>query len=145
MRLSIRVDDILKGRTAEQAGAICFRGRGKDCQVLLMTSRDTGRWVIPKGNVEKKESARHAASREAKEEAGIRGKVSKKAFGRYIYVKEKEEIACIVSVFLVETIAALPNFPEAKERQFEWMAPVAASRRVDEPELKSLLLRVANA
>ena len=142
-RLSERTVDILEGRAAEQSAAICLRGVGGNRQVLLITSRDTGRWVIPKGNVEKKESARNAAEREAREEAGVVGTTSKKAFGHYTYLKGKENIACIVSVFLVEVKEIKASFPEARMRQFEWLPPAEASRRVDEPELKGLLLRLA--
>lgn len=142
-RLAARTEDILKGNAKDQAAAICYRGAGDELRVLLITSLDTGRWVIPKGMVEKKESPRDAAAREAREEAGIRGKVSKKPFGYYSYMKTKEDVPCIVTVFLIEVEAAKDRFPEADQRKLEWVTPIEASRRVDEPELKGLLVRLA--
>jgi 8-oxo-dGTP pyrophosphatase MutT (NUDIX family) len=136
--LASGTEEILKGRCEAQAAAICYRGVGVDREVLLITSRDTGRWVLPKGNVEKKENARQAAVRESREEAGISGKVSKKAFGSYTYIKGREGLPCVVDVFLLETTNARNRFPEADQRRLEWVSSLEAARRVDEPGLKAL-------
>ena len=133
---------ILDGKALEQSGAICVRGSGAESQVLLITSRDTGRWVIPKGNVEKREDPRYTAAREAKEEAGVIGKVSKKPLGYYTYVKSKEGLACLVSVYRLDVDRMKPDFPESRARQLEWVSPLDAARRVDEPELKGLFQQI---
>lgn len=134
---------ILDGKAQEQSGAICVRGSaGEDSQVLLITSRDTGRWVIPKGNVEKREDSRHTAAREAKEEAGVSGRVSKKPLGYYTYIKSREGLACLVSVYRLDVDRIRPDFPEAKARQLEWVSPLEAARRVDELELKGLFQQI---
>jgi len=133
---------ILDGKALEQSGAICVRGSGADAQVLLITSRDTGRWVIPRGNVEKREDPRQTAAREAKEEAGVSGKVSKKPIGYYTYLKSREGLACLVSVYRLDVDKVKSDFPEAKTRQLVWVSPLEAARRVDELELKGLFQQI---
>lgn len=135
--------EIFDGHVLQQSGAICTREAESGKEVLLITSRDTGRWVIPKGTIEKHEDARHTAEREAKEEAGIAGKLSKKPLGYYSYVKGKEGVACIVAVYLLDMEKAKGDFPEANARQLEWISPLEASRRVDEPELRGLFIKIA--
>lgn len=127
------------GRMVEQAGALCFRTQqDNETQVLLLTSRGTGRWVIPKGHVEKHESARKCAAREAMEEAGVSGKVFKKPFGIYSYVKFDAKPVHFVSVFLLRVDAIEPECHESLERKYTWVSPIEASSLVDEPELRGL-------
>jgi 8-oxo-dGTP pyrophosphatase MutT (NUDIX family) len=82
-KLVSHTEAIIEGHAVQQSGAICVRDGNHGKEVLLITSRDTGRWVIPKGTVEKHENSREAAGREAKEEAGVSGKVSPKPLGYY--------------------------------------------------------------
>jgi 8-oxo-dGTP pyrophosphatase MutT (NUDIX family) len=132
--------DIREGRVSEQAGALCSRvNEAGETQILLLTSRDTKRWVLPKGNIEKKETSRDAAAREAFEEAGVRGKVSKRPIGLYTYLKVREGAVCVVTVHHIAVDEIARKFHENKVRQFEWMSVWEAARRVLEPELKSLI------
>jgi 8-oxo-dGTP pyrophosphatase MutT (NUDIX family) len=133
---------IFDAKPVPQGGAICVRDEGNGKEVLLITSRDTGRWVIPKGSVEKGENPRRTAIREAREEAGVQGKVAKKPLGYYTYVKGKDGTACIVSVYRLELTKTKSKFPEVNARQMEWVGLLEAARRVDEPELKSLLTKL---
>ena len=71
-------------KLAIQSGIIPYRLERDVLQVLLITTRKTGRWVIPKGNIGKGHNARQAAEREAHEEAGVRGDVEKVPLGSYI-------------------------------------------------------------
>lgn len=143
-QLAERAGEIFDGRVLQQSGAICVREGASGREVLLITSRDTGRWVIPKGTIEKHEDSRQTAEREAMEEAGIVGKASKKPIGYYSYLKGKEGLACIVAVFVLEVSKAKTQFPEAKIRELAWVSPLEASRRVDEPELKGLFVKMAS-
>ena len=70
-----------------QVAALCWRRSGKGLKILLITSRDTGRWVIPKGWPMRNRSNAQAAAREAYEEAGLRGDVSERSVGIYTYLK----------------------------------------------------------
>lgn len=136
--------DIRAGRLVEQAAALCLRANDEGrTEVLLVTSRDSKRWVLPKGAVEKKESSSQAAAREAFEEAGVTGLVQEKPLGRYVYVKPKEGVVCLVTVhrLLVEECAEV--FSETGQRMTEFVSILEAARRVDEPELKSLIASLA--
>ena len=75
--------------TLPQAGVIAYRIRRGVVQVLLMTSRDTGRWIIPKGNIKPGTTPSKAAAQEAFEEAGVKGTiVSSTPLGVYTYAKK---------------------------------------------------------
>jgi 8-oxo-dGTP pyrophosphatase MutT (NUDIX family) len=129
----------------EQYGALCYRVRKKRpaVEVLLITSRDTGRWVIPKGWPMDGKSASAAAAREAWEEAGVKGKVGEEPIGSYHYMKglpEGLKVDCRVRVFLLAVDELVKNFPEKGERRAEWVDCTEAAARVQEPGLKSLLL-----
>jgi 8-oxo-dGTP pyrophosphatase MutT (NUDIX family) len=76
------------GSVLHQAGAIAYRVRHAQIEVLLITSRAAGRWIIPKGNIDAGCTPAEAAEREAYEEAGVEGVVgSNLPFGSYTYLK----------------------------------------------------------
>ncbi len=128
----------------QQFAAICYRLRKKngDLEVLLMTSRDTGRWVIPKGWPMEGKKAHAVAEREAYEEAGVKGKASKEPIGYFTYNKRMDgglKILCRVQVHALEVKDMLADFPEKGMRRMEWVNCQEAASRVQEPELKTLL------
>ncbi|WP_281026252.1 NUDIX hydrolase [Rhizobium sp. BK529] len=126
------------GRKVDQSGAICCRvERGGKLSVLLLTSRDTGRWVIPKGYLQRKEKPYRCAQREAFEEAGIIGKVRKRPLGYYTYLKD-QETSLAVSVHLLRFKEESDRFPECTQRRKIWIAPAEAALLVEEPELQAL-------
>ncbi len=128
-----------------QAGAIPFRYDNNDLRVLLITSRDTGRWVIPKGGVEKGFTAAQAAAQEAYEEAGIRGVLSALPLGIYTYGKRlRSGIAkpATVEVYALRVEKLLKHWPERAERRLEWMTVAKAAELVEEPGMALLLLRL---
>ena len=129
-----------KQRPRRQVAALPYRidPAGK-LEILLVTSRDTGRWVLPKGWPMKGRRMRQAAQIEAFEEAGVVGKTGKSALGTYTYDKDGE-IACRVSVFPLPVQALECEWPERHQRQREWHSPTDASECVDESDLKALLL-----
>jgi 8-oxo-dGTP pyrophosphatase MutT (NUDIX family) len=136
--------EIRAGRLVEQAAALCLR-RDVDggSVVLLVTSRDSRRWVLPKGAVEKSENTGQAAAREAFEEAGVTGSLQNKPLGRYTYVKQKEGVVCLVTVHCVFVEKCAEIFSETGLRIAEWTSLLEAARRVQEPELKSLIASLA--
>jgi len=128
-----------------QYGAICFRRKdgGCDIEILVISSRDTGRWIVPKGWPMKGKEPHEAAAIEAWEEAGVRGKVRKTPVGRYTYLKELEGgkvVPCVVEMFQVEVKEVQSQFKERGQRLRDWVRPDEAARRVREVELKSLLV-----
>ncbi|TPE53669.1 NUDIX hydrolase [Amaricoccus solimangrovi] len=125
-----------------QVGAICFRRAGKGVRIMLITSRDTGRWVIPKGWPTRKHSEAWAAAREAYEEAGILGTVSEKSIGFYTYrkgVKGGLSMPCVVRVYPLEARERLRHYPETGQRRVKWFKRGKAARKVRDPELARIL------
>lgn len=126
-----------------QVAALCTRGKGKTRQVLLITSRDTGRWVLPKGwPVEGCDDPASAAV-EAWEEAGVRPKqVRRKPVGSYVYDKRLGNgIAVPVEtwVFRIKVAGLAETFPEAAQRNRLWVSPRKAAKMVAEPGLRAIL------
>ncbi|WP_152094093.1 NUDIX hydrolase [Rhizobium dioscoreae] len=144
-RLAAHIETIAAREMAEQYGALCFRHRDDNSrEVLLITTRETKRWMIPKGWPIKGLDGGQVARREAWEEAGVKGKVKKGIFGYFTYLKmlaDRQTIPSVVEVHLLEVRKQCGKFPESGQRTIEWMVPEEAARRVREPELKGLLMR----
>ncbi len=144
-RLKSDVALMLRRPPKQQYAALCYRVKKKqgDVEVLLLTSRDTGRWVIPKGWPMTGKKAHAVAEREAFEEAGAKGKIEKEPLGFYHYRKSLQtglKIPVRVQVHVLEVEDMSRNFPEKGSRRLEWVSPAEAAARVNEPELKELLL-----
>lgn len=126
-----------------QYAALPYRVQGKDEQlVLLVTSRDTGRWVIPKGWPMKNRKPHRAATLEAFEEAGVIGRAEKRPIGTYEYDKrlaDGSKLLCKVAVFPLAVKALASEWPEAGERERRWFEPQQAANLVDEPALAQIL------
>ena len=129
---------------ALQVAALCVDGdTGK---VLMITSRGTGRWIIPKGWPMPGRSLAEAALQEAWEEAGVRAKTGEE-MGSYHYDKDQDRgfaVPVEVRVFLVAVEALADDFPERGERRRRWFAPSEAAGLVAEPELAALLRMLAS-
>ncbi|MFC0811834.1 NUDIX hydrolase [Paracoccus panacisoli] len=129
-----------------QVAALCLdpaTGR-----VLMITSRGTGRWIIPKGWPMSGRSMAEAALQEAWEEAGVRPQPDAPMLelGRYHYDKMQDSgfgIPVEVRVFLIRVAALADSFPEAGGRERRWVAPAEAATMVAEPELAALLRGLA--
>jgi 8-oxo-dGTP pyrophosphatase MutT (NUDIX family) len=125
-----------------QFAALPYRDR-HGLEILLLTSRETRRWVIPKGWPMKGLPPHGAAACEAIEEAGVVGRVSKKPIGTFEYIKRLTNgapLQCSVDVFALKVAKQLTHWPEQKERTAHWFAPEEASELVDEPDLRALIL-----
>ena len=128
----------------QQYAALCYRMKKKQgLEVLLVTSRDTGRWVIPKGWPMPGKKSHTVAEREAYEEAGVKGKAEREPLGYYTYLKGLNyglKVICRVQVHALKVDEMLKQFPEKGARQVEWVTCAEAAARVNEPDLKTLLL-----
>lgn len=127
----------------DQIGALPYRidDRG-EARVLLITSRDTGRWIVPKGNPIPGLSPHGAAAQEAWEEAGVRGIPCPTPLGRYSYLKRRRtgrHRQLDVTLFPLAFVEQLPDWPERHQRATRWFALDDAAQLVDEPELKRLI------
>lgn len=128
--------------TRMQYGALCWRKLDGVFEVLLITSRDTGRWVIPKGWPIAGLAPEAAAAQEAWEEAGVEGAMNPVCLGRFGYQKclpLDAKIPCAVAVYGLQVKRLADKFPEAKERRRAWFSLAEASGLVDEQDLGQLI------
>jgi ADP-ribose pyrophosphatase YjhB (NUDIX family) len=127
-----------------QVAALPFRRSKKGVtQVLLMTTRRGRRWIVPKGNPQKRRSARKAACSEALDEAGVTGVVGRKPIGAFRHKKRGgRQHVYLVRVFPMRVVKQLKAWREQGERRVEWMATKAAVRRVANKRLKSIIRRL---
>lgn len=125
-----------------QYGALCWRMLDAGIEVLLITSRDTGRWIIPKGWPMPGLAPESSAAQEAWEEAGVEGAVNPLCVGRYGYQKclsDTAQVPCAVAVYGLRVTRLADKFPEAKERVRQWFALEEAASLVAEPDLARLI------
>jgi uncharacterized protein Yka (UPF0111/DUF47 family)/ADP-ribose pyrophosphatase YjhB (NUDIX family) len=109
---------------------------------LLVTSRGTGRWVIPKGNQSTGITAHGSAALEAEEEAGVRGLACPIPIGSYRYRKRRSNGASLmvdVDVFPLAVTRELPAWKEQAERERKWFSLAEAADMVDEDDLRDLI------
>lgn len=129
----------------QQYAALCYRTKKNgEPEVLVATSRDTGRWVIPKGWPMENRKSHQVAEQEAFEEVGVKGKAEKAAFGFYHYNKGLDnglKVPVRVQVHLLKVEDCVKNFKEKGARRIEWVSCQEAAERVNEPELKILMLQ----
>jgi 8-oxo-dGTP pyrophosphatase MutT (NUDIX family) len=133
---------MLRRPPRQQYGALCYRlDAMAGLQVLLLTSRETRRWVVPKGWPMKGKKAHAVAEREAYEEAGVRGKADKEPFGYFAYLKKLKsgvQVPVRVQVHALRVDEMMAEFPEKNSRTLAWTSCAEAALRVNEPELRAL-------
>ena len=121
---------------------------GDVVEVLLVTTLDTGRWVIPKGWPWPNRPDHEAAAEEAWEEAGVTGIMSSECMGSYFYLKRRktgDALRVRVDVYAMNVTEEKRSWPERKHRQRKWLRPDKAAERVEEPELKALIAALGTA
>jgi 8-oxo-dGTP pyrophosphatase MutT (NUDIX family) len=125
----------------KQVAALPLRRTNGVTEVLLVTSRETGRWIIPKGWRRKGLKGHKAAAREARQEAGVRGKIEQKPAGHFLYMKRERSAdgPIDVTVFILSVRKESKHWPEADQRQRAWFAIENAAARVREPGLSSII------
>jgi 8-oxo-dGTP pyrophosphatase MutT (NUDIX family) len=115
---------------------------------MLITSRGTRRWVIPKGWPQKGKAPHHSAAREAFEEAGVVGAVSRRSVGSFKYEKRLKDgrlVLCEVEVFPLKVRRQTKQWPERRQRQVKWLSAKQAAEAVLEPGLSAIIRRLARA
>ncbi len=123
------------------AGAIPVRRTSEGVEVLLITSRSTRRWVIPKGMIESDQSPRQTASAEALEEAGVSGSLPSEPMGRYEHQKRSGGV--VVEVFLLEVETVHEKWDESDERTRLWFSVEEAATLVEDEDLSKMIRQVA--
>lgn len=137
-----------KGDIAKQIAALPFHtDKNGKLRVLMVTSRDTGRWVMPKGWLMDGKKPWQAAKIEALEEAGAIGFISDSPIGHYHYDKRlgsHKKLTCRVTVYPMIVDRLKRRWKERDERHRHWFSLKKAARLVNEPELTKLLDDLAN-
>ncbi len=129
-----------------QYAALPYRRRADGgIEVLLITSRETRRWIIPKGWPAPGLTPHDSARNEAMEESGAVGRIGERSIGFYHYTKVVAGAAlpCKVEVFLLEVEEQLTTWPEQGQRDVQWFALQEAGEAVQEPELSAIIRNVA--
>ena len=125
-----------------QVAALPWRLTDDGRQILMITSRETRRWVIPKGGRMVGKTDPEAAAQEAMEEAGVRGEMDQTSIGVFRYAKGLKDGGvrqCVVSVYPLQVLVQLGAWPEAHQRERRWMSLSEAADLVHEPDLAALL------
>lgn len=125
-----------------QVAALPWRLTDDGRQILMITSRETRRWVIPKGGRMVGKTDPEAAAQEAMEEAGVRGEMDQTSIGVFRYAKGLKDGGvrqCVVSVYPLEVVVQLGAWPEAHQRERRWMSLSEAADLVHEPDLATLI------
>lgn len=125
-----------------QFAALPFRIRKGKPQILLITSRGTQQWIIPKGWPMEGLKPHKAAAQEAWEEAGIIGTISKQSLGQYRYRKTrgpKRGQKVDVMIFALEIEKLAKRYPEEGQRRRKWMSPKKAAKHIQNPELAEIV------
>ena len=116
-------------------------------EILVVTTRQSRRWIVPKGWPIKRLAPSKAAAREAFEEAGVRGKIGARAIGNFRYKKAADENGaeayCEVKVFPLLVRRQSATWPESGQRVVQWVDPEKAISLIREPELKSMVAKFA--
>ena len=131
-----------------QYAALPWRRAGDAIEILLITTRNTRRWIVPKGLPLTGRSPRECAAQEALEEAGVSGEVAQKPLGWFRYDKLRksgEVVNCKVQVFPMQVARQRRVWAEKAARQTRWCSPQEALSHVSEPGLKNLISKFARA
>jgi 8-oxo-dGTP pyrophosphatase MutT (NUDIX family) len=136
----------IKRGLGRQFAALPLKDYEGDTLVMLVTTRETGRWVLPKGWAEKGLTGSALAAKEAFEEAGVIGKISNESVGTYRYTKQLpqgQEVECEVKVFSLQVEQLLDDWPEREQRARKWFTLAQAAMAANDGDLIALLLRLA--
>lgn len=139
-----KVADVVRPRRGRlQVGALPYRRRADGSfEILLVTTRGTGRWMVPKGWPMIGKSHAEAAAQEAYEEAGVRGSANPVELGRFDHEKSRfpdSSLQCTVAVFAMPVEEELTQWPERGQRTRRWFSVKEAAEAVQSPNLAGII------
>jgi 8-oxo-dGTP pyrophosphatase MutT (NUDIX family) len=112
-------------------------------EILVLTTRQTRSWIVPKGWPIRGLKPEKSAAREAWEEAGVRGRIGAKPIGAFTYAKALDEagrsVTCEVRIFPLLVERQSETWPEFDQRIVQWVDPERAIALVKEPGLRALI------
>jgi 8-oxo-dGTP pyrophosphatase MutT (NUDIX family) len=143
-KLGCGIDDRRAGPGGQplQVAALPFElDAGGAPRFLLITSRSSGRWIIPKGWPVRGLTLPESAAREAYEEAGVRGEAGATELGRLTAGNKPGRggrgWAVIVYPLPVRTV--LPKWREQGQRDRRWVVPAEATALLGDSDLGRML------
>jgi 8-oxo-dGTP pyrophosphatase MutT (NUDIX family) len=112
-----------------------------DAHVYLVTSRGSGRWIIPKGNPIRGLAPHKVAAREALEEAGLLGKIERISIGTFEFDRRRVgvETICRVDVYALNVKRQLRHWAEAGQRSVRRCDLTTALSLLTLPDLSILI------
>ncbi len=141
-QLPLSIGKTDKSDVRTQFAALCHRVKNDKVQVLLITSRRSGRWIVPKGWPMDGKTPYETAAQEAWEEAGVIGRPDPRPLGLFSYnkfVDEDSDLPCVAMVYAVKVKSLAADYPEASQRKRRWVSRKKAAAMVGEPELARIL------
>ena len=148
MRTSAAIPRNVAAKTTAgtQVGALPYRVSEAGLEILLITSRRTHRWIVPKGWPARGPTPFADAAREALEEAGVSGQIAEQSLGVFHYIKELKHgmgAPCRVNLYPLKVTRQRKSWSEKAAREKKWFPVTEAAALVREPELKRLILKFA--
>ena len=124
-----------------QLAALCYRYKADKLQICLVTTRGSGRWIMPRGWPTHKCTPAKGAAIEAYEEAGVTGTAHPNAIGAYSYDKPLGDSVSpvMVVVYAVHVTDTAKTWPEKKQRKRKWMSPKKAASKIAEPGARQIV------
>jgi len=132
--------DVIHSQARLQTGVVPYRHVDGNLEVLLITSRGAGHWLVPKGNIEPNLTPRDSAAREAWEEAGVFGMVHQQVIGTYRYIKRGTPR--VVRLYPMAVLEELERWPEMHERRRQWLPIDQAGDLAFHDDLQSAIERL---
>lgn len=142
-QLPLSLGQATKSDVRTQFAALCYRVKKGKVQILLVTSRGSGRWIVPKGWPMDGMTPAATAAQEAWEEAGVNGVPDSQPLGLFSYSKTLDDpdqgLPCVAMVYAIKVKSLEQDFPEAGQRSRKWVSRKKAAAMVDEPELSRIM------
>ena len=140
-------NDVARAKRIQYAALPYRLNRRSRTEIMLVTSRGTQRWIIPKGWPQRGRAAPDSAAHEAFEEAGVVGSVGRRSVGSFSYEKRLRNgavMVCEVRVFPLKVTRQTKQWPEKDQRQVKWLPAKEAAEIVQEDKLSEIIRRLAN-
>jgi 8-oxo-dGTP pyrophosphatase MutT (NUDIX family) len=142
-----KTNDVARAKRVQYAALPYRLNRRSRTEIMLVTSRGTQRWIIPKGWPQPGRAAPDSAAHEAFEEAGVVGSVGRRSVGSFSYQKRLRNgavVVCEVRVFPLKVTRQTKQWPEKDQRQVKWLPAKEAAEIVQEDKLSEIIRRLAN-
>ena len=131
-----------------QYGVLPWRRTADGVEILLVTTRNTRRWIVPKGWPQDGCTPQQSAAVEAYEEAGVKGAVSEEAIGVFNHKKQMKSgdvVTCRIRVYAMEVNKIAADWPEKSEREAKWCLVAEAQTLVSDPSLRRIIVKFSRA